>query len=88
MHMKRRAFLSRLLGSAILGRFLPKALAKAPTAAAAAQTATANSHAFAAWVFPVIRNMSPSDVITDLVSVQPMSAPSANIMYLDFKATK
>jgi hypothetical protein len=84
MNMKRRTFLSRLVGSAILGRFLPKVLAKAP-AAVVAQTTTANAQAFSAWVFPVIRNMSPSDVLTDLVSVQPMTAPSGNVMYLDFK---
>lgn len=84
MNMQRRTFLSRLVGGAILGRFLPKVLARTPSAAIT-QTVTVDVQAFSAWIFPVIRNMSPSDVITDLVSVQPMTAPSGNVMYLDFK---
>ena len=82
--MKRRAFLSRLVCGTILGRFLPKVIVAAPTAAVA-QTTTANTQAFGAWIFPVIRNMAPDTMIGDLMSVQPMTTPSVSVMYLDYE---
>lgn len=38
---------------------------------------------FPKWIFPVISNMAEFDVIDALVSVQPMSAPSNTLMFMD-----
>lgn len=41
---------------------------------------------FDKWVFPVIRNMPSTDCLTELISVQPMTGPSSEIVYMDLRA--
>lgn len=38
---------------------------------------------FSKWIFPIIRNMGDLDVIDELVSVQPMTAPIEGVMFMD-----
>jgi|PlaIllAssembly_1097288.scaffolds.fasta_scaffold632749_2 hypothetical protein len=40
---------------------------------------------FDRWIFPIIANMSETDVIDQLVKVQPMSLPTGATFYMDFK---
>lgn len=39
---------------------------------------------FANFIFPVIRNMPEQDLVEQLVAVQPMAQPDAQVMYMDF----
>lgn len=41
---------------------------------------------FDKWIFPVIENVAPTqaDVIEQLVAVQPMQLPNAQVFYMDF----
>jgi hypothetical protein len=39
---------------------------------------------FAKLMMPVIRNMPEHDLLADIVAVQPMQGPAAQIFYLDF----
>ena len=82
--MNRRSFLARLLGTPALGRLLPKL---APTIAAPAALVSPEQFArnFDAWIFPVIRSCAPLPLIQDLVSVQPMTEPAGETLYLEFK---
>lgn len=52
-----------------LSRFIPKPKPKIGT--------------FDTWIFPVIKNVTPTTLMTDLVSVQPMSLPASQIFYMD-----
>lgn len=45
---------------------------------------TSNVQAFTTYGFPLIRRVFPNLIANDLVSVQPISMPSAMIFYLDF----
>lgn len=40
---------------------------------------------FAAFTFPLIKQVMPSLVIKDFVQVQPMNLPSAQLFYMDFR---
>lgn len=40
---------------------------------------------FDRWIFPVIANMSETDVIDQLITIQPMSVPSGELLYMDLK---
>jgi hypothetical protein len=35
------------------------------------------------FIFPVIKSVYPSDLISDIVNVQPMTQPSGNVFYID-----
>lgn len=44
---------------------------------------------FDKWVFPIIRHMPETDMIDQIIGVQPMMKPSPGLMlYLDFKYKK
>ena len=38
---------------------------------------------FASWIFPVIKNMPATPLLSQLLSVQPMSAPPTTLLYAD-----
>jgi hypothetical protein len=38
---------------------------------------------FDRWIFPIIANMSETDVIDQLVQVQPMNQPTGAALYMD-----
>ena len=38
---------------------------------------------FTKFIFPLIKNISPSLMTSDLVKIQPMNLPSGNIFYMD-----
>ena len=40
--------------------------------------------AFSAMVSPIIKNMCEISLAKDLISVQPMDLPSANVFYMDY----
>jgi len=40
--------------------------------------------AFRRWTFPVIRSIQEGPLINELVSVQPMPLPTAEVFYKDF----
>lgn len=44
-------------------------------------------HSFDKFIFPQIRRVFPTLLVNDLVSVQPMSMPSAQIFYMEFVTT-
>ncbi len=84
--MNRRGFfrgLATVLSLPLVWR-LPKALPKLPPPPPPVPLAQVGS--FDKWVFPIIRNMPSTDVLTELVSVQPMTGPSAEIVYMDLRA--
>lgn len=41
-------------------------------------------HAFDRWVFPAIRSIQAAPLLSEIMSVQPMSEPSGEMFYLDF----
>jgi hypothetical protein len=48
------------------------------------QSDTSNVQAFTTFGFPLIRRVFPNLIANDLVSVQPMTMPTAMVFYLDF----
>lgn len=44
-------------------------------------------HSFDKFIFPRIHRVYPTLLVNELVSVQPMSMPSAQIFYMDFVTT-
>jgi hypothetical protein len=44
-------------------------------------------HSFDKFIFPQINRVFPTLLVNELVSVQPMSMPSAQIFYMDFVTT-
>lgn len=77
--MNRRSFLARLVAGSVLGPYLPKIVRPIPPAV------TTPTQTFGKFIFPVIRNMPSAFALDELVSVQPMAAPRATVMYMDFK---
>lgn len=81
--MNRRGFLRGLATALSLPWVwrLPKALPKPPPPVPLAQVGS-----FDKWMFPAIRNMPSTGVLTELVSVQPMTEPSSEIVYMNLRA--
>lgn len=48
------------------------------------ETRTANVGSFTKFIFPVLRRVFPNLIANEIVSVQPMTAPSGAIFYLDY----
>lgn len=80
--MNRRSFLARLVAGSVLGPYLPKIVRSLPPAV------TAPAPPFSTFVFPAIRSVPSTLVLDELVSVQPMAAPRATVMYMDFKRVR
>lgn len=38
---------------------------------------------FSKWIFPVIKNIMAHDILKDIIELQPMMQPTADIFYLD-----
>ncbi len=81
--MNRRGFLRGLATALSLpwALRLPKALPK-PVPPPVVPLAGS----FDKWVFPIIRNMPSTDSLKELASLQPMTGPASELLYLDFRA--
>jgi len=47
-------------------------------------TRTANVGSFTKFIFPILRRVFPNLIANEIVSVQPMTAPTAAVFYLDY----
>lgn len=76
--MKRRTFLKTIFPTIFVPKLIVpvwKVIKPVPT------------HGFGTIIFPQINHAFPTLLINELVSVQPMNMPSAQIFYMDFVTT-